>query len=440
MSGKIVVLLFIVISLLQSCNTTEPPPPQEEKPTLTLTLEDASSIEAWIKLTTNNLQFPATVTLKQNNTVTQDIILSNADTVIYIDSLLPKITYTFQAITQSSNQFIKSNELNVTTMDTTSHNFTWQTWTFGEHSSSVLNDVAIIDENNIWAVGSIYMNDSLGNPDPNAYNAIHWDGTEWIPFRIMFYTICGQQSRTPYPASAIFAFNENEVWIGMDGRQIAKIEGTTQVKTICPPFSMVINKIWGTSSSDLYVVGNNGNIAWYNGSVWTRIESGTELNINDIWGDYNEKTGEWEILAVAANVNSSVERTLIKISNNSSQIISSSLIEWSLRTVWFKSSKKYYVAGSGIYEKHNLTEELWLNNPLDITTYYTNRIRGNSINDVIGVGAFGDVVHFNGWKWKNDYSEPNLSFGSYLSVDTKYNIVVAVGLEYSQAVILIGKK
>ena len=45
--------------------------------------------------------------------------------------------------------------------DTTSHNFTWETWTFGEHSSSVLNDVAIIDENNIWAVGEIYMNDSL---------------------------------------------------------------------------------------------------------------------------------------------------------------------------------------------------------------------------------------------------------------------------------------
>jgi len=47
-------------------------------------------------------------------------------------------------------------------MDTTSHNFTWQTWTFGEHSSSRLYDVAIINENNIWAVGEIYMKDSLG--------------------------------------------------------------------------------------------------------------------------------------------------------------------------------------------------------------------------------------------------------------------------------------
>jgi len=224
---KKLITCIILISLTLSCNTTEPPPPPDAKPTLALTLEDASSIEAWVKLTTTNLQFPATITLKQNNIVTQDIILSYADTLLYIDSLLPKITYTFQAITQSSNQFITaersedgsitSNELSITTMDTTSHNFTFETWTFGEVGSSTLYDVAIIDENNIWAVGEIYMNDSLGNPDPHAYNTVHWDGTEWKLFRIMFYTICGQQNRTPYPASAIFAFNENEIWIGMDG-------------------------------------------------------------------------------------------------------------------------------------------------------------------------------------------------------------------------------
>jgi len=98
----------------------------------------------------DNKQFttPATVKLKQNDTITQDIILSYADTVIYIDSLLPNTTYNFQA--SSIQQQVSSRKLSVTTMDTTSHNFTWQTFTFGEHSSSVLNDVAIIDENNSW--------------------------------------------------------------------------------------------------------------------------------------------------------------------------------------------------------------------------------------------------------------------------------------------------
>ena len=46
--------------------------------------------------------------------------------------------------------------------------------------------IANIDENNIWAVGEIYMLDSLGNHDPHAYNAVHWDGLNWEMLRIFF--------------------------------------------------------------------------------------------------------------------------------------------------------------------------------------------------------------------------------------------------------------
>ncbi len=113
----------------------------------------------------------------------------------------------------------------ITTMDTTSHNFTWQTFTFGQHSNSVLYDVAIIDENNIWAVGAIYMNDSLGNHDPNAYNAVHWDGIKWDLKRIQFYTFCGQQHTGSYPAKSIFAFGSNDIWVGMDSSQVVRWNG-----------------------------------------------------------------------------------------------------------------------------------------------------------------------------------------------------------------------
>lgn len=282
------------------------------------------------------------------------------------------------------------------------------------------------------------MNDSLGNPDPTRYNLAVWNGNDWSIRRVPYF----YQGQPFYnPIQSIFAFGTNDIWfcgngvIHWNGNNFVPMPVPT---TVWGPYQM--NKIWGTSSNDLYIVGNGGNIAHYGGpSVgWKKIEGGTTLNINDIWGDFNEKTQEWEILAVAANVNSSVERALIKISNNTSQIISSSPIQWSLRTIWFKVYKQYYIAGSGIYAKHSLVEELWANSPLDITSFYTNRIRGNDINDLIGVGAFGDLVHFNGWQWKTDYTQPNLNFGSYLSVDFKNDIVVAVGLEYNQAAILIG--
>ncbi|NWG27101.1 MAG: glucosyl transferase, partial [Ignavibacteriaceae bacterium] len=153
MKRVIVGFLVIIISLLiKSCDTADPP----DNKSLTLKLEDVSCTEAWIELTSTNLQLPTTVTIKQNSQTQLTINLVKSDTLLYIDSLLPNVTYNYQA-SGIGNQ-VSSNVLNVTTLNTTSHDFTWQTWTFGEHSHSRLNDVTIINENNIWAVGEIYMN------------------------------------------------------------------------------------------------------------------------------------------------------------------------------------------------------------------------------------------------------------------------------------------
>ena len=168
-------ILFTSLALL-SCDSNEP----QSVSTLTLSVEDVSCTEAWLQLTTNNIQLPVTINLLKNNSLTLTFSLSTKDSLLYIDSLLPNQIYKFLITMQQSNN--ASNELSVTTMDTISHNFTCQTFTFGEHSSSSLYDVAIINENDIWAVGEIYMNDSLGNPDPIAYNVLHWDGTSWKPF------------------------------------------------------------------------------------------------------------------------------------------------------------------------------------------------------------------------------------------------------------------
>ena len=101
---KRLILLLGLIVIIFSCNTTEPPPQKPPEPEITLAQEDASAIEAWIKITTTNLQLPTTITLKRNNTVEQTISLLTQDSVIYIDSLLHKTTYTFQAFIHSSNQ------------------------------------------------------------------------------------------------------------------------------------------------------------------------------------------------------------------------------------------------------------------------------------------------------------------------------------------------
>ena len=73
----------------------------------------------------------------------------------------------------------------------------------------MLYDVAIINENNIWAVGEIMIADTSQN-GYTTYNAVHWDGSEWELKRIPYY----YNGQTFYHGhyKAIFAFNENDIW------------------------------------------------------------------------------------------------------------------------------------------------------------------------------------------------------------------------------------
>ncbi len=345
-----VIFIFIISFLNYNCNTTDLPPAKNY--TLKISLEDVSCTEAWLKLETENLDLPAQINLLVDDKLKSNYTISTNDTMLYVDSLLPNKTYNIHTSFQPINQTnVKSNEVSVTTLDTTSHNFTWQSWTFGGElgaGSSYLNDAAIIDENNIWAVGAIYLKDSLGNPDPNAYNAVHWNGSDWELKRIMFYTICGQQSRSSYPAKSIFAFNDNDILIALDGSQIVKIENGIQTQILCLPWSFSINKIWGTSSEDLYVVGNGGNIAHYDGISWQKIASGTNADIQDIWGINNDSSNPL-ILCAASNVAELSEHKLLKITT----INKIDTIPWAtdrrIHSIWFNSYNKLYASGGGVF-------------------------------------------------------------------------------------------
>src|SRR5690554_1045255 len=418
------ILILASIIFFTNCNTTEPPPADDRK--LTLTFEDASCIEAWINITTENIQLPAEINIFINDSLSQISILNTQDSLLYIDSLLPNKTYTIQSFIHSTNQAeLSSNELNFTTMDTTSHNFTFETYTFGVHSSSVLYDVAIIDENNIWAVGEIYLLDSLGNQDPQPKNAIKWNGTEWEVIRIPTRTFSGAVVSSQI--STIFAFNKNDIWTFSIAGSYSYWNGIKWETEFVYEREGNGNKLWGTSSSDLYLVCNNGGITYYNGINWQKLISGTNLNINSIWGDYNEKNNMWETLAVGGNILQGTERIILKINNTNQveQISTGGTIEYPLSGVWFKDKIKYYISGDGIYSTPSLVKQ-WQN--LNLPNYYGFSIKGAALNDIIVGGGAGFIGHFNGYSWKN-YLEDELNeiTGNYFSTAIKGNIIVAVG-------------
>ena len=315
-------------------------------------------------------------------------------------------------------------------IDTTSHNFTWQTLTFGEHSSSVFYDVAVIDENNIWAVGEIFMNDSLGNPDPIAHNAAHWDGTEW---KVKKIKVEFRGNIITPPLEGVLAFSENDIWfvgslpIHGDGNNWQMFDLRT---TLDPTISL--SKAWGANSDDIYFVGRAGSIAHYTNSQWTKIESGTDLDINDVWGIANND-GTSTVLCAAYVFGSGGEKKLLKVQGSSV-----SEIDWmnnkELYTVWFKSLDKIYAGGEGLFYRTNNT---WMQE--DLPPLFKFRVRGLGYNDIWTVGGFGLAAHFNGASWKS-YDEALLNFGNYIGLSVTKTTVAMVGNEGSQAAVTIGHR
>lgn len=438
-------LVILILTLLcgAGCNTTEPPdpPPPPDLRKITLTFEDASCTEVWLKIKADSLTFPAEIKLLKD-AVTQNITLTTQDTVLYIDSLLPNQAYQYQAVL-STDTTIKSEKVTAQTLEPTSHNFTWQTWEFGQHSSSVLYDVAIIDENNIWAVGAIYMNDSLGNPDPTFYNAVQWDGNNWELKRILY-------QGSIWSIKTIYAFSENDIWFSAFVRYFNGQFIELPIPDILMGWSK--NKIWGSSNSDLYVVGNDGNIAHYDGATWTKIESGTTLHLTDIYGDIDGNV-------YAAGVDISFAKGVVVKGNNSGSwgvMIEGEIIDESqlfdklfgrLGTLWVDEIGTLYAGADFLYQYKNNKWDFVRSLPenyLGGDQYYIGylySIRGNKSNDIIIAGDRNTLRHFNGLDW----SEIGIPYNPYRSifwrsVRIKDNLSVAVGDEGIQAKIIMLNK
>src|SRR5690606_10162549 len=154
---------------------------------------------------------------------------------------------------------------------------------FGDIGSSTLYDVAIINENSIWCVGDIKIADTSENGYTN-YCYLKWNGIEWEKGKLKYFPPGSIGDSITTSGNSIFAFNEDDVWIS--GGAVFHWNGSDW-KIYYDTGAEGSNKIWGTSSNDIYFVGRNGSIVHYNGSPgadgWTKIESGTDLSLSDIW-------------------------------------------------------------------------------------------------------------------------------------------------------------
>ncbi len=110
--------------------------------------------------------------------------------------------------------------------DTTSHAFVFQQFTWGGGGSSYLQDVAILSDTNIWAVGEIQLPDSI-------YNAAHWNGVSWKLIKLMANDEIGNAYFLGW--TGIMVFSPTDIWLA-DGTGVHKFDGNiiTQSYWISP--------------------------------------------------------------------------------------------------------------------------------------------------------------------------------------------------------------
>lgn len=389
---------------------------------------DPGVTDARLIIEMRDTQDPAQIALLRDGVeVYRDSTNSLETTTVFDSTLQPNHAYTYKAVLyQDGHQTTASSTINITTMDTTSHSFSWEVFSFGEGSGSQLNDVFIVNRNNIWAVGKIHVKDSTGNFIIPHFNAVHWDGQEWELVR--FYK---SSSSIISRIRGICHFSNSNIWLGAGSiyhweGNLATLSYQREIYTL-----ETVERLWRQSESEIYGVGNAGLMVYYNGRGWQTLESNTTLPIKDIWGAVDPLDNEQIILSVAAEKLGHSDKKIIQI-NPQNQTTSE--VEWpfqnkKLHSVWFNRKSHIWVCGSGAYLYRGNTWKRFN----ELPPYFLNRIRGNDINDLFVVGDFGMVAHFNGINWK---VFPEVNFALYHSLDYKDDIMVAVGQQNGRGYLL----
>jgi hypothetical protein len=448
------IFLFAIFSALGGlqCNN-KPTPPDDGNhyvPTIELTKVDVGLTDAWLRIKFLDTVVNRAFTLKRDGQTILTAQISSLDTVVMDDNLLANHLYNYKALRLVNNSVIDSAILAVPTLDTTSHNFTWEIDTLGDGNSSVLRDVCIINDTCVLAVGEIYKKDSTGQFETGAYNVAQWNGTDWQLLRIQV-PLCGTNSTAPYQLYSVYAFSENDIWVS-GGGDMEHWNGNSWRRdcSMNPLIQGAIMKIWGTSSTNLYGVGLNGTIIHYNGSSWQKIESGTDVNLTDIWGSpdgsvvwacgyYDDKVGTYLFKY------NGIKWEIAYDGSESEFIIRNDSISGAISSIFTLDKRKIFIATTaGVYESLSNTNGKGKRISFTPSWFpgFPYRLRGNGYNDMFLSGNYYMLAHFNGSTMK--YYENFSGYGELLSLYQKGSAVFAVGYAmdpiHSKGIVIRGRR
>jgi hypothetical protein len=137
----------------------------------------------------------------------------------------------------------------------------------------------------------------------NGGTILHYDGSTWQT----------QTTTTTEDLWGVWGAAPDDLWaVGGRGRAegqdtILHYDGATWTKVRTPDLSrpnvFAFFKVWGTSASDVYVVGQRGAVLHFDGSGWTEQLVGTSEDLISLWG-----TSDHQVIIVGGRNNGQVVR------------------------------------------------------------------------------------------------------------------------------------
>ena len=450
--------LLPLLLIFSACFLFEGEKEDEQNTNLTLSLHSAGVTSVNLNVEPEDSLSSFTFELVRDDSTVQTLSLQS-DTIIKDNGLNPNTNYTYTGYWMDGAERIgESNTLSVNTMDTTSHDFTWEIDTLGAYGSE-LNDVWIVNENDIWVVGALSIDDSSLNYEGHInYNAAHWNGGDWDYLKIGDTMPQGHFAMTTL--YGIHYFNENDIWVisgvplHWNGEEWEHY--LLHYMDVLPNSSLSNGALWGTSSNNMYFVGLNGSIVHYNGNEFVKMESGTDVDLRDISGNedgsrifatgylntdgrYESVTvyymqGEWSVLFSGSSYFGDIEQEDFG---------------W-MTTVDVFSDTCYIVSREGLIKYD------FINESYSVVEPWQTRMNGEDFygltvqntNDIMSFGRNGFTSHFNGKSWHRSKQIDLHQKPAWIKKgQLKNNIAIRVGelrnynnLEKSGAIVCIGTR
>ena len=429
MIKKVLIWIFFILSGF-ACETNPTGINPSDK---LLQVEDVEVTDAWLKVTLSSA-VAQSLTLYRNGQPLLSFPRGPVDTTVIDGSLLPNHNYTYTLSYPSAFGYtVDVNKVNITTMDTTSHNMRWYVDTIAGGSFT---DVAIVNDTLIYAVGNLFTKDPISQFDTVPWNTAIWNGQSWS-LQVVYVQI---PVTPPYPPGyckcnleGAVVLSSNDIWF-TNWNQIIRWGGSSVANYSYAQGSLA--HLWASSENNVYGVGTDGDISHYNCSDWKKLVSGTTTTVQDVWGSLNSDKKTFTILCAVSEINAAGDSKILKIDKNDSASVITEYPPYAkITSIWFNAHHTYFL---GMARPVVGYFNLYWSEPYNIPVDQINRIRGTEINDVFAVGDNGLCAHFNGMTWKY-YPEMAATAGGYYGLAVTKSMVVAVGgINMGHAVILRG--